>query len=178
MEKNYDLSGGRGDYSMFPLRQWVTWMWSSRFPCPEGVLSFHCQCHRRYTQSSESTGEVATHDQHGQAWDGVQALWIPSSHWLDEHEFEQALGVGDRQGGLACCSPWDHKKSHNLATELNSQKWPTVLYGIILSFLCIRMSLHLKETLWLGRVCPPLPRAASIKRQERVQLGAGLWYAN
>ena len=27
-------------------------------------------------------------------------------HRLDGHEFEQALGVGDGQGGLACCSPW------------------------------------------------------------------------
>ena len=27
-------------------------------------------------------------------------------HWLDEHEFEQALGVGDGQGSLMCCSPW------------------------------------------------------------------------
>ena len=25
---------------------------------------------------------------------------------LDGHEFEQALGVGDGQGSLACCSPW------------------------------------------------------------------------
>ena len=32
-------------------------------------------------------------------------------HWLDGHEFEQALGVGDGQGGLACCSPWGHKES-------------------------------------------------------------------
>ena len=32
-------------------------------------------------------------------------------HWLNGHEFEQALGVGDGQGGLTCCSPWDHKKS-------------------------------------------------------------------
>ena len=35
---------------------------------------------------------------------------------LDGREFEQALGVGDRQGGLACCSSWGHKeqdtKSH------------------------------------------------------------------
>ena len=30
-------------------------------------------------------------------------------HQLDEHEFEQAPGIGDGQGGLACCSPWDHK---------------------------------------------------------------------
>ena len=32
-------------------------------------------------------------------------------HWLDGHEFEQALGVGDGQGSLACCSPWDCKES-------------------------------------------------------------------
>ena len=25
---------------------------------------------------------------------------------LNGHEFEQAPGVGDGQGGLACCSPW------------------------------------------------------------------------
>ena len=32
-------------------------------------------------------------------------------HWLNEHEFEQALGVGDWQGSLVCCSPWDRKDS-------------------------------------------------------------------
>ena len=26
-------------------------------------------------------------------------------HRLNGHEFEQAPGVGDGQGGLACCSP-------------------------------------------------------------------------
>ena len=32
-------------------------------------------------------------------------------HWFTGQEFEQALGVGDGQGSLACCSPWDRKKS-------------------------------------------------------------------
>ena len=32
-------------------------------------------------------------------------------HWLDGHEFEQALGVGNRQGSQACWSPWSCKKS-------------------------------------------------------------------
>ena len=31
-------------------------------------------------------------------------------HWLDGHEFEQALGVGDRQGRLVCHSTWGHKE--------------------------------------------------------------------
>ena len=30
---------------------------------------------------------------------------------MDMFEFEQAPGVVDRQGGLACCSPWGHKES-------------------------------------------------------------------
>ena len=32
-------------------------------------------------------------------------------HRLDEHEIDQALGVGGGQGSLACCSPWDLKES-------------------------------------------------------------------
>ena len=32
-------------------------------------------------------------------------------HWLNGHEFEKALGVGDGQRTLACCSPCDHKES-------------------------------------------------------------------
>ena len=32
-------------------------------------------------------------------------------HRPDGHEFEQTPGIGDGQGGLACCSPWGHKES-------------------------------------------------------------------
>ena len=31
-------------------------------------------------------------------------------HQLNGHEFEQAPGVGDGQGGLVCCSPWSYKE--------------------------------------------------------------------
>jgi len=31
-------------------------------------------------------------------------------HWLDEHESEWTSGVGDGQGGLACCDSWGHKE--------------------------------------------------------------------
>ena len=31
-------------------------------------------------------------------------------HQLNGHEFEQALGVGDGQESLACCSPWGPKE--------------------------------------------------------------------
>jgi len=32
-------------------------------------------------------------------------------HRLNGHEFEQALGVGDGQGSLVCCSPGGRKVS-------------------------------------------------------------------
>ena len=32
-------------------------------------------------------------------------------HRLNGHAFEQAPGVGDGQGSLACCSPWNIKES-------------------------------------------------------------------
>ena len=32
-------------------------------------------------------------------------------HQLNAHEFEQALGAGDGQGGLACCRPRGHRES-------------------------------------------------------------------
>ena len=34
-------------------------------------------------------------------------------HRLNGHEFEQAPGVGDGQGSLACCSPWSHRVGHD-----------------------------------------------------------------
>ena len=39
-------------------------------------------------------------------------------HQLNGHEFEQALGVDDGQGSLACCSPWGCKES-------DMTEWPT-----------------------------------------------------
>ena len=37
-------------------------------------------------------------------------------HWHNGHGFQQALGVSDGQGGLACCSPWGRK-------ELDTTEW-------------------------------------------------------
>ena len=45
-------------------------------------------------------------------------------HWLDGHEFEQAPGVGDGQGGLACCSPLGCKES-DMTERLNWTKHPS-----------------------------------------------------
>ena len=39
-------------------------------------------------------------------------------HWFNAHEFEQALGVGDGQGSLTCCSPWGRKEL-DMTEQLN-----------------------------------------------------------
>ena len=41
-------------------------------------------------------------------------------HRLNGHEFEQAPGVGDGQGSLACCSPWGHKEL-DMTERLNNK---------------------------------------------------------
>ena len=46
-------------------------------------------------------------------------------HQLNGHEFEQALGVGDGQGSLVCCSLWDRKES-DTTEQLNNNKQITI----------------------------------------------------
>ena len=50
-------------------------------------------------------------------------------HWLDGYESEWTPGVGDGQGGLACCESWGHKSRTQLSdwTELN---WNNMKWGI------------------------------------------------
>ena len=39
-------------------------------------------------------------------------------HQLNGHEYVWTLGVGDGQGGLACCRSWAHKEL-NMTEQLN-----------------------------------------------------------
>ena len=48
-------------------------------------------------------------DRRRRGWQRMR--WLEWLHRLDGHEFEQALGAGDGQGSLACCSPWGCKES-------------------------------------------------------------------
>ena len=41
--------------------------------------------------------------------EGEMVAW---NHRLKGRGFEQAVGVGDGQGSLVCCSPWGRKESH------------------------------------------------------------------
>ena len=58
------------------------------------------------TDSSEKTLMLRKIGGRRRGWQSMR--W---HHWLDGREFEQAPGVGDGQGGPACCSPWGRKES-------------------------------------------------------------------
>ena len=80
------------------------------------------------------------------------AGWL---HRLNAHEFGWTPGVGDGQGGLACCNSW----GHNWVTELNWLKYflktscyfilNRLQYNINLTFIC---SGKAKRLIWLADV--------------------------
>ena len=67
-------------------------------------------------------------------------------HQFNGREFEQAPGIGDGQGGLACCIPWGCKEADRLSdgTEL---KHP-FLQGIFLTQRSNPNILHCRQILY------------------------------
>ena len=72
-------------------------------------LKLQCFGHlRQRTDSLEKTpmlGKIEGRRKRGRG----RMRWLDGIR-LNGHEFEQALGVDDRQRSLACCSSWDRKK--------------------------------------------------------------------
>ena len=46
---------------------------------------------------------------------------IREHHQFNGHEFEETLGGSERQGSLACYSPWACRVGHNLVTKQQQQ---------------------------------------------------------
>ena len=100
--------------------------WTARRSNPsilkEIILNIHwkdwCWCWNSNTLTTWC--EELTHQNRPWWWERLKAEgegdnWgedemVGWHHWLNGHEFEQALGVGDGQGSLVCCSPWSRKE--------------------------------------------------------------------
>ena len=57
---------------------------------------------RRLIRKDPDAGKDCRQEEKGTAEDEI----VGWHHRLNGYEFEQALGVGDGQESLACCSPW------------------------------------------------------------------------
>ena len=70
----------------------------------------------------------------GKDW-GQEEKWTAEDemvgwhYWLNGHDFEKALGIGDGQGSLGCCSPWGCKES-NVTEQLNNNYHLSILFLI------------------------------------------------
>ena len=63
---------------------------------------------------------------------------------LNGHEFEQALGVGDGKGSLACCSPWGYKES-------DTTEWLNwIMFGVKALFICLLVCFCLVNCLFIA----------------------------
>ena len=71
-------------------------------------------------------------------------------HRLNGHEFEQAPGVGDGQGSLACCSPWGPKESDRIQ-RLN---WTELQFKLEVIFILISDMNYRKLNLFEDRLTP------------------------
>ena len=69
----------------------------------------------RRTDSSEKTLILGKTEGRRRGQEDEMVGW---HHRLDGHEFEQAPGVGDGQGSLACCSP-QGRKELDMTEQLN-----------------------------------------------------------
>ena len=110
---------------MCSFRRWVTWIRSSRFPCRRG--SYPSVVISTGTKHRVQSSKVAGHDQYEQAWDGVQALWIPSSP-----SFKNFPVCCDPHSQRLWCSQWSRSKcfSGNLLLFLWSQ-WMLAIWSLV-----------------------------------------------
>ena len=103
-EDSWETVGLQGDQTSPSWRKsflnihWKDWFWSWN----SNTLATWCEqltCWKRpWCWERLRAGEGATDDE-----------MVGWHHQLNGYEFEWTLGVGDRQGGLACCSSWDCK---------------------------------------------------------------------
>ena len=103
---SWESLGLQGDPTSPPERKsilnihWKDWCWSwnsNTWP-PDGKNWFirkHSDAGKDWRQEEKGTTE------------DEMVGWY---HQLDGHEFVQALGDGEGQGSLVCCSSWSHKK--------------------------------------------------------------------
>ena len=97
--KEIQLVNPKGNQSWIFIGGNWCWGWSSNtFTtwCKDGLIGKDLDAGIEWWQEEKGT---------------IEDEMVRWHHWLNGHDFEQAPGVGDEQGSLACCSPWGCKES-------------------------------------------------------------------
>ena len=91
-------------------------------------------------------------------------------HWLDGHEFEWTLGVGDGQGGLACCDSWGHKELDTTErlnwTEQEKKKQILIVHTEVSQKWGLRNSRHRQLSYFLDKETINLRGVGSTKKHK------------
>ena len=88
-------------------------------------------------------------------------------HWLNGHEFEQALGDGNEQGSLVCWNPWGRKDLRWLSDWTTtkiligkshlSHKWTGKSSFSPIMFILMSSRMHSRNVFFLPNSSSPLP---------------------
>ena len=81
---------------------------------PEAPILWPPDLKRWLTGKDPNAGEDWRQEEKGTTEDKM----VGGHHQFNGNEFEQAPGVGDGQGSLAHCFPWNHKDWHEWRTTL------------------------------------------------------------
>ena len=83
------------------------WIFNGRTDAKaEAPIFWPLDAKSRLTEKDPDAGKDWRQEEKGATEDAM----VGWHHWVNEHEFEQALRDGEEQGSLACCSPWGHKE--------------------------------------------------------------------
>ena len=122
---------------------------------------FRLQIYLPRADSLEKTlmlGKIEGRERRG--WQRTMVGW---HHRLNGHEFEQAPGDGEEQGGLVCCSPWGHKEL-DTTEQLNMFSMDTRPWH--LTYESSKMSLQMEQdTLFLRTLWSRFHSGAGSQRQ-------------
>ena len=79
-------------------------------------------------------------------------------HWLNGRESEWTLGVGDGQGGLACCDSWCRKESDTTEQLIWSDVFKGIYFSHLLLLSMLRLATHFLPSYWNLQLLPSFSR--------------------
>ena len=104
-------------FELWCWRRLESWTLESPLDCKE-IKPVHLKGNQSWRSDAEAIiwpPDAGEDWKQEEKWTAVDEM-VRWHHWLNGHEFEQALGDGEWQGSLVCCNPW-------VVKELDMIEW-------------------------------------------------------